>query len=72
MMPTLHHHDSTVIPHPRSPQTLQESGLPFDLVVQLIVKTLHFSGDMSGAHLARTLGLPYSVIEPVLHHLQQL
>ena len=72
MMPTLRHRDTTVIPHPRSPQTLQDSGLAFDLVVQLIVKSLHFSGDMSGAHLARTLGLQYSVIEPVLHHLKQL
>ena len=72
MMPTLQHRDTTVIPHPRSPQTLQDSGLAFDLVVQLIVKSLHFSGDMSGAHLARTLGLQYSVIEPVLHHLKQL
>jgi predicted ATPase with chaperone activity len=46
--------------------------LPFDLLVQLTVKTLHFAGDMSGAHLARTLGLQYSVIEPILHHLKLL
>jgi predicted ATPase with chaperone activity len=62
--------DSTVVPHPRAPRTLEESGLAFELVMQLVVKTLHFSGEMSGAHLAQTMGLQYSVIEPVLSHLK--
>jgi predicted ATPase with chaperone activity len=72
MRPVVEHSDSSIIPHPRAPRTIEECGLPFDLLVQLIVKTLHFSGDMSGAHLSRTLGLHYSVIESVLHHLKLL
>lgn len=72
MMPTVHHADASLIPHPRAPRTIEESGLSFDLLVQLTVKTLHFAGDTAGAQLARAMGLQYSVIEPVLHHLKQL
>jgi hypothetical protein len=34
-----------VVPFPRAPRTLAEAGLPFDPAVQLILKTLHFSGE---------------------------
>ncbi len=61
---------STVIAHPRAPRTLEESGLSFDLMMQLVVKTLHFSGDTSGARIGQALGLPYSAIEPILSHLK--
>ena len=44
---------------PRAPRTLQEAGLSVDLVVQLILKTLHFSGEATGAGLASKLGLQY-------------
>ena len=33
---------TSIVPFPRAPHTLAEAGLPFDLVVQLILKTLHF------------------------------
>ena len=55
---------------PRAPRTLEEAGLPLDLVVQLILKTLHFSGETTGAVLAAKLGLQYSVIESSLQHLK--
>ncbi len=55
---------------PRAPHTLDESGLPFDLVLELLLKTLHFSGGLTGAELGQKLGLQYSVIEPVLQHLK--
>lgn len=60
----------TVVPFPRAPHTLAEAGLPFDLVLPLILKTLHFSGELTGAALAAKLALPYSVIDPVLQHLK--
>ena len=63
--------DLVVVPHPSAPQTLEASGLPFDFLEQLVIKTLHFSGEMSGALLARTLGVQHSVIEPILAHLKQ-
>jgi predicted ATPase with chaperone activity len=64
------HHVLPVLEHPSAPQTLEQSGLSFDLVLQLLLKTLHFSGELSGADLGRRLGVPYSVIEPVLQHLK--
>ena len=46
------------------PNTLEDSGLRLDLVVQLLIKTLHLTGEMVGTEWAERLGLPFSVIEP--------
>src|SRR6187402_3023770 len=62
--------EAPIVPFPRAPHTLEEAGLPFDLAVQLILKTLHFSGELTGAALAAKLGLPYSVIDSSLQHLK--
>lgn len=47
-----------------APQTLEESGLTLDLTVQLLIKTLHFAGELSGIELAERLGVPFAVIDP--------
>ena len=52
--------------HPAAPQTLQDAGLSLDLVLQLVLKSLHFSGELSGTELSRRLGLSFSVISPAL------
>jgi predicted ATPase with chaperone activity len=52
------------------PQTLADTGLSFDLILQLILKTLHFAGGVTGADLAKRLGLSHSSIQPVLEHLK--
>jgi predicted ATPase with chaperone activity len=52
------------------PQTLEQTGLSFDLILQLILKTLHFAGEVTGAGLATRLGLSHSAIQPVLEHLK--
>jgi len=62
--------DTPPVLFPRAPRTLEEAGLPLDLVVQLILKTLHFSGELTGAGLAAKLGLQYSVIDSSLQHLK--
>ena len=58
--------------YPVAPHSLAETGLSFDLVEQLVLKTLHFSGELSGAALGRRLGLQYSALQPVLEHVKQL
>lgn len=59
-----------VIPHPPAPMSLEEAGLSLDLVVQLLLKTLHFSGELSGSDLGRRLGLEFPVISPALELLK--
>lgn len=55
---------------PPAPASHQEAGLSLDLLIQLALKTLHFSGEMSGGQLAGRLGLTFSVIEPALDFLK--
>lgn len=64
--------DQAVVPPPVAPHTLEETGLSFDLIEQLVLKTLHFAGELSGSALGRRLCLPYSAISPVLEHLKQM
>ena len=56
---------------PKAPKTLDEAGLSRDLVTQLILKTLHLSGELTGTELARRLGLPFFAFEPVLTDIKQ-
>ena len=54
------------IPHPTAPQTLEESGLTLDLVLQLVLKMLHFSGELTGTELSRRIGLAFRVLSPAI------
>jgi predicted ATPase with chaperone activity len=63
--------DTRVLRHPAAPQSLAEAGLSLDLVLQLALKTLHLSGDLSGTELARRLGLRFPVVEPALAELRE-
>jgi predicted ATPase with chaperone activity len=56
---------------PVAPRTLHDAGLSPDLVTQLVLKTLHLSGELAGTELARRLGLSFSAIEPVLQFVKQ-
>lgn len=58
--------------HPLAPATLVDSGLGLDLVLQLVLKHLHFAGELSGVELASRLGLAFSVLEPALDLLKRL
>ena len=57
--------------HLAAPRTLEEAGLSRDLMTQLVLKTLHFSGELTGTELARRVGLPFFAIEPVLSVMKQ-
>jgi hypothetical protein len=56
--------------YPPAPATLAEAGLSHELVLQLLLKQLHFGADFTGQDLARKLGLEFTVIEPVLEMLR--
>ena len=59
-----------VVPFPTSPQSIEEAGIPLDLILQLTLKSLHFSGELSGTELSRRLGLEFQVIQPALELLK--
>ncbi len=52
---------------PASPASLKETGLPADLVEQLVVKVL-YTGEAAGTTLAERLQLPFALLEAVLQH----
>jgi predicted ATPase with chaperone activity len=55
-----------VVPFPTAPQSVEESGIALDLILQLALKSLHFSGELSGTDLSRRIGLDFQVILPAL------
>ena len=55
---------------PPAPTTPQEAGLSLDLLTQLALKTLHFSGELTGGELAKRMGLNFSVMEPAVDFLK--
>jgi predicted ATPase with chaperone activity len=55
---------------PSAPLTMEESGLNLDLLIQLSLKTLYFSGELSGAEVGNRLGLNFSVIQEALDALK--
>jgi predicted ATPase with chaperone activity len=55
---------------PPAPRTLEETGLNIDLVTQLVLKTLHLAGTLTGIELANRLGVNFAVIEPSLDALK--
>src|SRR5688572_9976461 len=59
-----------VVPFPAPAQTLEDSGLSLDLVLQLTLKSLHFAGELTGSDLSRRLGLEFPVIAPALELLK--
>jgi predicted ATPase with chaperone activity len=55
---------------PPAPTTPQEAGLSLDLLTQLSLKILHFSGELTGGELAKRMGLNFSVMEPAIDFLK--
>ena len=44
---------TAILPHPPAPTTLEEAGLSLDIVIQLLLKTLHFTGELPGSAAAQ-------------------
>jgi len=49
---------------------VSESGLNVDLLIQLVLKTLHLAGTLTGLELSERLGLEFQVLEPALDDLK--
>lgn len=62
--------ETDVVPVPPAPKNLEESGLNADLVLQLVLKSLHLGGTLTGIELGSRLGVPFAVIDPALDELK--
>lgn len=51
---------------PAAPRDLAETGLSADLVLQIVTKTLHLAGELSGTELSDRLGVSFQIVEPAL------
>lgn len=56
---------------PPVPEMMDDLGVTDSLVEQLLLKTLFFRGDTTGRVLAQSLGLNFSVVEPVIERLKR-
>ena len=66
---TLAHVVSDELAAPPLPRTVAETGLSVDQIEQLLIKTLH-TGELTGVALAERVGLPYSLLEPLIERLR--
>lgn len=56
--------------HPAAPRTPEEAGLSQELLAQLTLKLLHFTGEPTGSEIAQRLGVEFSVVQPTLDALR--
>ena len=55
---------------PIAPATIEQTGLSFELVTELVLKTLYRQSEMSGSDVGRRMGLLFAVIGPSLEALK--
>jgi len=56
-------------PAPPIPRSLADTGLPQDLIEQILIKTL-YGGESSGHVLVERMKLPYGLVEPLVERLR--
>ncbi len=64
------HESDTRIELPPAPARLEDTGLPADLLSQLLLKHLYV-GEAAGSMLADRLRLPYAILETLVEHARQ-
>jgi hypothetical protein len=56
----------------KRPTTIAETGLGAGMISDLAIKSIYFSGELTGAKLAQTLKLPYQgIVQPILEFLDR-
>jgi hypothetical protein len=51
---------------PLAPETLEQTGVGMDTVLELVAKTLYVAGELTGNELAARLGVRFAVVESAL------
>jgi predicted ATPase with chaperone activity len=63
--------DVEAAPFVPQPQTIEESGLDFSMVLDLVVKSIYFNGRPSARHICAQLALQFSVLDEVFTFLKR-
>lgn len=57
---------------PTIPKSIEETGISFGTLSDLVLKHIYFSGEISGYRLAHLIGLPFpDIIEPIVNSLKR-
>lgn len=56
---------------PGQPRSIEETGLRRTVIVDLILKSIYFAGEVSGLDLREQLKLPYDLLEPIIGELRR-
>ena len=51
---------------PAAPRTAEDTGVGADMILQLIMRTMYFAGELTGSEVAARLGVPFAVVDPSL------
>src|SRR5262245_10300622 len=54
---------------PPLPRTIEDTGLPTDIVEQILLKTL-YGGEQTGHALVERMKLPYGILEPIIERVR--
>jgi hypothetical protein len=57
-------------PAPSAPMSLDDTGLSFGLIMELVLRVLHGNVELTGAELARRIGVVFPVLVPCLEYLK--
>lgn len=63
--------DPYAAPFVLQPQTIEETGLDFSLVLDLVIKSIYFSGRPSARQICAQVALQFSVVDEVLTFLKR-
>jgi predicted ATPase with chaperone activity len=63
--------DAETLTAPVAPHSLEETGVNPDLVLQLVLKTMHVAGTLTGIELANRLGVAFQAVQPCLDVLKK-
>ncbi|MBI3209309.1 MAG: ATP-binding protein [Candidatus Solibacter usitatus] len=66
MMSTLELPVAVERPTPPVPESIADTGLKETFIQQLILKTIYYRGEILGRDLAKSMGLNFSLLEPML------
>ena len=65
------HAEPSVAPFLPQPQTVEETGLDFSMILDLVVKAIYFAGRPAARQIAAQLALPFPVIDEVVSFMKR-